>query len=65
MINLISFRINCANGESIDIKDAAYGRSDGTTCPHSLMSDQNCKASSSMDKVREKYVGNMICFAVE
>ena len=43
-----------ASGKAINIEDAAWGRSDGTTCPHAAMSNQNCKASNSLEKVREK-----------
>ena len=54
-----SFRINCDIGEFIDVKDAAYGRSDGATCPSEHMSDQNCKASNSLEKVLEMYAGTV------
>ena len=52
---IISHRILCAPGESIYIKDAVYGRTDGTTCPFiGAWRDENCKAPSSLQKVREE-----------
>ena len=47
-------RIQCATGETINIHEAAYGRKDGTTCPHSAMSNQNCEAKNSLQKVQQE-----------
>ena len=49
-------RIQCAAGQVVNIIDAAYGRNDGTTCPHSAVSNQNCKAHDSLQKVQDEYV---------
>ena len=63
----LPFRISCPSGELINIKDAAYGRSDGTTCPSAphAMSNHNCLAPNSLEKVQEKYVRDMIPFVIE
>ena len=51
----VSCRVLCAPGESIYIKDAVYGRSDGTTCPFiGAWRDENCKAPGTLQKVREE-----------
>jgi len=44
--------IYCPAGLLIKIDSIFYGRKDGTTCPHSCMSNQACSASGAQDKIK-------------
>ena len=55
MKNFQLFRITCDNGKKVKIVDAAFGRSDAVTCPkNGVMANQKCKASNSVEKVKER-----------
>ncbi|KAI8485101.1 hypothetical protein Bbelb_372070 [Branchiostoma belcheri] len=45
--------LTCSNGYELVIQSANYGRTDGSTCPHSAMSDTNCVEPTSLDIVRD------------
>jgi hypothetical protein len=53
--------ISCSERKLVSIKDASYGRTDGFTCPHSAMSNQNCHATTSLDKVKAACDGKPSC----
>ncbi|XP_068683439.1 L-rhamnose-binding lectin CSL1-like [Montipora foliosa] len=57
-----SKQIRCENGRKFRILSANYGRLDGSsTCPHPSIHDLNCRASSSLGKVREICQGQTAC----
>ncbi|XP_068730388.1 uncharacterized protein [Montipora capricornis] len=57
-----SRQIRCENGRKFRILSANYGRLDGATiCPHPSIPDLNCRASSSLGKVREICQGQTAC----
>ncbi|XP_068683743.1 EGF-like repeat and discoidin I-like domain-containing protein 3 isoform X2 [Montipora foliosa] len=54
--------IKCENERKIRILSANYGRLNGaSTCPHRSITDIECRASSSLDKVREICQGQTVC----
>jgi len=48
-----TLNLACAAGETLNIRSANYGRSDGSTCPHSSILTTSCSAASSLTKVQE------------
>ena len=53
--------IACATGEILSVISANYGRLDSTTCPHSAMSNTNCRSPTSLAIVQEKCQGASSC----
>ncbi|XP_071485118.1 D-galactoside-specific lectin-like [Diadema antillarum] len=54
--------LSCPSGQTIIIKDALYGRQTGrSVCPHQNIRTQNCRASSSLSKVRSRCEGRRSC----
>jgi hypothetical protein len=52
---------SCPSGKSLDIFAASYGRHDGTTCPHSAVSDTHCNAAKSTKVVKDLCDGKATC----
>ena len=46
-------QIKCDDGGTIAILSANFGRLDWTTCPHRKIKTNDCRANSSLDKVKE------------
>ncbi|GLV46524.1 hypothetical protein CBL_21424 [Carabus blaptoides fortunei] len=38
--------LECPAGQVISVTNASYGRTNGYTCPHTAIADQNCAAGS-------------------
>ncbi|XP_070540332.1 uncharacterized protein [Ptychodera flava] len=52
--------LQCTDG-TIQVMSANYGRTDGETCPHPAISDQECGAEVSIDVVKEECEDKKSC----
>jgi hypothetical protein len=53
--------MSCPSGQTVSVISASYGRHNAHTCPHSAISNQNCHASNSLEKVKKQCDGQRNC----
>ena len=53
--------MSCPSGQTVSVISASYGRHNAHTCPHSAVSNQNCHASNSLEKVKSQCDGRRSC----
>ncbi|XP_072178781.1 L-rhamnose-binding lectin CSL3-like [Diadema setosum] len=54
--------LSCPSGQTIIIGDALYGRTTGASvCPHSSIRTENCRAASSLSRVKSSCEGRNSC----